>query len=77
MRTTIIQLIKWYQSLGGGRAIFGITCNYTPSCSEYAKQAIKVYGLIRGLRLAIDRISRCDDKDIIDKIKDPLIQPKV
>ena len=75
MRKIIIQLIKWYQFLGGGRAIFGIVCNYTPSCSEYAKQAISIYGLIKGLKLAIDRVARCNDGNVLDKIKDPLILP--
>jgi putative membrane protein insertion efficiency factor len=35
------------------------SCRYTPSCSEYALQAIKKYGPFRGGWLAIKRISRC------------------
>ena len=35
------------------------TCRYTPSCSEYALQAIKKYGPIKGGFLAIKRILRC------------------
>jgi hypothetical protein len=36
------------------------TCRFTPTCSEYAKQALKKYGPIKGLWLAIWRILRCN-----------------
>ena len=35
------------------------TCRFTPTCSEYAKQAIEKYGVIRGIWLGIKRISKC------------------
>jgi putative membrane protein insertion efficiency factor len=35
------------------------SCRYTPTCSEYALQAIKKYGPFKGSLLAIKRISRC------------------
>ncbi len=35
------------------------SCRYTPTCSEYAIQAIKKYGAIKGFWLALKRISRC------------------
>jgi hypothetical protein len=35
------------------------SCRYTPSCSEYAKQAIERYGLWCGLRMGIGRLLRC------------------
>jgi len=34
-------------------------CRYTPTCSEYAIQAINKYGPFRGGYLAIKRILRC------------------
>jgi len=37
---------------------FGV-CRYTPTCSEYAKEAISVHGPFRGLGLATRRILRC------------------
>ena len=36
------------------------TCRFTPTCSEYAKQALKKYGPIKGLALAVWRILRCN-----------------
>ena len=35
-------------------------CRYTPSCSEYAKQALGRHGLIKGLYLAFRRVLRCN-----------------
>ena len=34
-------------------------CRYTPTCSEYAVQALQRHGLIRGGWLAVKRICRC------------------
>jgi len=34
-------------------------CRYTPTCSEYAKEAICVHGSSGGLALAAKRILRC------------------
>jgi len=35
-------------------------CKYHPSCSEYAVQAVRTYGVLRGLVLAAWRILRCN-----------------
>ena len=35
-------------------------CKYHPSCSEYAVQAIRMHGVMRGLVLAGWRILRCN-----------------
>ena len=40
--------------------LLGPSCRFTPTCSEYAKQAILKYGPIKGLGLAIWRILRCN-----------------
>ncbi|MBR5062220.1 MAG: membrane protein insertion efficiency factor YidD [Prevotella sp.] len=36
------------------------SCRFTPTCSEYARQAITKHGPIKGLGLAIWRILRCN-----------------
>jgi uncharacterized protein len=35
-------------------------CKYHPSCSEYAAQAVKRFGLLRGAVLAAWRLLRCN-----------------
>lgn len=36
------------------------TCRFTPTCSEYAIEAIEKYGAKRGGLLAIKRVLRCN-----------------
>lgn len=38
----------------------GIHCKYEPTCSEYTKQAIEKYGVLKGVYLGIKRILRCN-----------------
>ena len=35
------------------------SCRFVPSCSEYAAEAIKLHGVVRGTRLAAGRLARC------------------
>ena len=35
-------------------------CKYHPSCSAYALQAIRTYGILRGVVLAVWRLLRCN-----------------
>ena len=39
-------------------------CRFTPSCSEYAAQAIARYGLIDGSARAADRLMRCNESAV-------------
>ena len=50
--------IRFYQM--GISPLLGPSCRFTPTCSEYAKQAIMKHGPIKGLGLAIWRILRCN-----------------
>lgn len=34
-------------------------CRYTPTCSDYALQSLKKYGVLKGLWLSVKRIARC------------------
>ena len=49
--------IKMYQILLS--PLIGPSCRFNPTCSHYAIQAITKYGAIKGLFLALKRISRC------------------
>jgi hypothetical protein len=52
-----ILLIKIYQIFIS--PLFPSSCRYTPTCSHYTLEALKKYGLLKGLWLGIKRISRC------------------
>lgn len=39
---------------------FPAACRYTPTCSQYAIEAIKKHGPAKGAWLAIKRILRCN-----------------
>ena len=36
------------------------SCRYTPTCSEYAAQAIESYGVVIGIAKGVWRIARCN-----------------
>lgn len=38
---------------------WGRSCRFTPTCSEYAVDAIERHGALRGSLLAMRRVSRC------------------
>ena len=53
----LILPIKFYQH--SISPLFPPACRYTPTCSQYALEAITVHGPFRGLWLALRRILRC------------------
>ncbi|MBL4624814.1 MAG: membrane protein insertion efficiency factor YidD [Flavobacteriales bacterium] len=57
MSWILIRIIKLYQVVIS--PFFPATCRYTPTCSEYGVQAIKKYGPLKGLFLAMKRIGSC------------------
>lgn len=42
-------------------------CAFNPSCSEYSKELIKEYGIIKGTILSSERITRCTRVSLADK----------
>jgi putative membrane protein insertion efficiency factor len=52
-----ILLIKIYQL--GISPLLGSNCRFTPTCSQYALEALKHYGLFKGIFLAAKRVSKC------------------
>jgi putative membrane protein insertion efficiency factor len=47
------------------------SCVFFPTCSEYTKQAIEKYGVLKGIFLGVRRIFRCHpwQKNHIDPVK--------
>lgn len=54
----MIQVLRAYQLLIS--PLYGPTCRYYPSCSNYAVQALRIHGPIRGLWLIAWRLARCN-----------------
>lgn len=42
------------------RPVIGANCRFTPSCSDYALEALATHGAVRGSWLAGRRILRCN-----------------
>jgi len=57
MRTLAISLIRLYQTVTP--PLYRGGCRHHPTCSEYASEAIRLHGVLRGGRLAIARLLRC------------------
>lgn len=53
----LIKLIRFYQVALS--PWLGKNCRYQPTCSQYMLEALKVYGLYKGVFLAIKRILSC------------------
>jgi len=53
----LIKLIKCYKYLIS--PLFGHSCRYLPTCSEYSIDALKEYGFIKGIFFSIKRIISC------------------
>jgi putative membrane protein insertion efficiency factor len=58
IKAIVIAPIRAYQRLIS--PALGQRCKYYPSCSEYAVQAIRTFGILRGLILAAWRLLRCN-----------------
>ncbi|MCS7298169.1 MAG: membrane protein insertion efficiency factor YidD [Bacteroidia bacterium] len=57
VRGMLIALIRLYQYLFS--PYFPPSCRHSPTCSEYAIQALRRHGLFKGGWLALCRLSRC------------------
>ena len=54
----LILPIKMYQLLIS--PFIGASCRFSPTCSDYAIEAIDRFGIIKGTLLSIRRILRCN-----------------
>ena len=58
MKRALIWLIAFYQKQIS--PLLPGSCRFVPTCSEYAIEAIRNWGVLRGLGLSIWRILRCN-----------------
>ena len=56
--TRVLQIaIRFYQATLS--QVFGGSCRYYPSCSQYTYEAVTRYGWLRGSWMGMKRIGRC------------------
>jgi hypothetical protein len=58
MRILFIAIIRLYKYMIS--PLFPFSCRFTPTCSEYAIDAVSKYGALKGSALAARRILRCN-----------------
>ncbi len=65
MSNIVINLIKLYKIISTGvwtyrpAGVLYSSCKFYPSCSEYTQEAVKEFGVIKGLTKGFKRLSRC------------------
>ena len=72
MKRILLALLRFYK-----RCISPLlpnACIYTPTCSEYAMEAIEKHGVLKGTGLAIWRVLRCNP--FMQGGYDPVPEPK-
>lgn len=57
LRKLFILPIRFYQYCIS--PMFPACCRFTPTCSQYAVEAIMRHGLIKGTYMAVKRIAKC------------------
>jgi putative membrane protein insertion efficiency factor len=53
----LIIIIRFYQWVIS--PALGPKCRFTPTCSQYAAEALKKHGLVKGFILSLKRVSKC------------------
>ena len=66
----IVKFIRAYQLIIS--PYLGNNCRFYPTCSNYAIEAIERFGVVKGLRMSILRLLRCNPwgGSGIDMVKD-------
>ncbi|MES2023460.1 MAG: membrane protein insertion efficiency factor YidD [Patescibacteria group bacterium] len=69
LKTLLLKFVSFYQKFIS--PLKRPSCVFYPTCSEYTKEAIQKYGVLKGSHLGIIRIFRCHpwQKNNIDLLK--------
>lgn len=55
--------IRAYRRLGHPIThALGVRCHYRPTCSEYSVEAVRKYGIVRGLEMTAKRLISCNSR---------------
>ncbi|HSR69077.1 MAG TPA: membrane protein insertion efficiency factor YidD [Acidobacteriota bacterium] len=57
MKSFVVGLLKGYKRFVS--PILPKACRFHPTCSEYMREAVEKYGVIKGVGLGVRRIMRC------------------
>lgn len=57
MKRILLALIRFYQRYVS--PLHAPCCRFTPTCSQYALEAVQKYGALKGGYLAVRRVLRC------------------
>jgi putative membrane protein insertion efficiency factor len=58
MKKILIALLKGYKMFIS--PYIARSCRYTPTCSEYAIEAVERFGALKGAVMALKRVIRCN-----------------
>lgn len=51
--------VQLYKAHVSPRLAGHVRCRFSPTCSEYSREAVARFGLVRGLVLTVQRLARC------------------
>jgi hypothetical protein len=57
MRRLLVLMLRFYKRFIS--PFLPPACRFTPTCSEYAMEAVMVHGTVRGSTMAVLRLLRC------------------
>ena len=66
-----VAMVRVYQRAGSPLLEGFVRCRYVPTCSEYSQEAVRKYGIRKGLVLTAERLWRCRSQVPVGTV-DPL-----
>ncbi len=57
IRLILVELLGFFKAFRS--CLFAPCCRFTPSCTEYAQQALERHSLPRAMRMILGRLLRC------------------